>query len=201
MKSLTDIANLLSKFEILDQSVQPYFIKDRNGVYRYCNDTFVKQLGITKKRILGATAFDLFPIATARVYTDSDRELFAKAERKQQYVGPIALAHSEANTVTFQKNIIFDHVGAPVGYLGTFILDSHASPTQTSSPADVLTKKEATVLNYIAQGFSKKVIAEKLSISEHTVASHMKAIYSKLDVHSKTEAVYKALIQMKTVII
>ena len=200
MKALTDVVNLLSNFEILDQSVQPFFIKDCKGVYCYCNDTFVKQLGITKKRILGATAFDLFPIANARVYTESDRELFATAERKQQYVGPIALAHSDSTAVTFKKNIIFDQVGAPVGFLGTFVLDGQTSPAKTSSPADVLTKKEATVLNYIAQGFSNKVIAEKLSISEHTVASHMKAIYSKLDVHSKTEAVYKALIQMKTVI-
>ena len=50
-----------------------------------------------------------------------------------------------------------------------------------------------------SHGFLAAVIADKLSISEHTVASHMKAIYSKLDVHSKTEAVYKALIQMNTV--
>jgi len=199
MKALTDVVTLLSNFEILDQSVQPFFIKDRNGVYCYCNDTFVKQIGISKKRILGATAYDLFPIANARVYTESDRELFATAERKQQYVGPIALPHSDTTSVTFQKNIIFDHAGAAVGFLGTFVLDGQASPAKTSSPVDVLTKKEATVLNYIAQGFSNKVIAEKLSISEHTVASHMKAIYSKLDVHSKTEAVYKALIQMKTV--
>ncbi len=81
----------------------------------------------------------------------------------------------------------------------TFRLDGNESLAIPSSPIDVLTKKETTVLNYIAQGFSNKVTAEKLSISQHTVASHMKAIYSKLDVHSKTEAVYKALIQMKTV--
>ena len=81
----------------------------------------------------------------------------------------------------------------------TFLLDGTESLALSSSPVDVLTKKETTVLHYIAQGFSNKVIAEKLSISQHTVASHMKAIYSKLDVHSKTEAVYKALIQMKTV--
>jgi DNA-binding CsgD family transcriptional regulator len=202
MKALTDVVNLLSNFEILDQSVQPFFIKDSKGVYCYCNETFVKQLGISKNRILGATAFDLFPIANARVYTESDRELFATEERKQQYVGPIALAHSKANAVTFQKNIIFDHLGSAVGFLGTFVLDSPASPAspvKASSPIDVLTKKEATVLNYVAQGFSNKVIAHKLSISEHTIASHMKAIFSKLDVHSKTEAVYKALIQIKTV--
>lgn len=81
----------------------------------------------------------------------------------------------------------------------TFLLDGAESFAKSSSLVDVLTKKEVTVLNYVAQGFSNKVIAEKLSISQHTVASHMKAIYSKLDVHSKTEAVYKALIQMKTV--
>ena len=101
--------------------------------------------------------------------------------------------------MTFQKNIIFDNRGCAAGFLGTFMLDSLTSTKQPNSAIEVLTKKETAVLNYIAQGFSNKVIADKLSISEHTVASHMKAIYSKLDVHSKTEAVYKALIQMNTV--
>jgi DNA-binding CsgD family transcriptional regulator len=197
MNALTDVVALLSNFDILDQSVQPFFIKDCKGVFCYCNDSFVKQLGITKKRILGATAFDLFPVANATVYVESDRELFATAVRKQQYVGPIALAHSEANKVTFQKNIIFDNKGSAAGFLGTFVLDEETNSSEPNTATAVLTKKEATVLNYIAQGFSNKVIAAKLSISEHTVASHMKAIYSKLQVHSKTEAVYKALIQMK----
>lgn len=201
MNALTDVVALLSNFEILDQSSQPFFIKDSKGVYCYCNDAFVKQLGIAKKRIVGATAFDLFPIANAKVYTESDRELFATAKRQQQYVGPIALANSEASAVTFQKNIIFDNRGASAGFLGTFFLNDTSSAEQPTPLVGVLTKKEATVLNYIAQGFSNKVIAEKLAISEHTVASHMKAIYSKLDVHSKTQAVYKALIQMKTVIV
>jgi len=198
MNALSDVVSLLSNFEILDQSTQPFFIKDSKGVYCYCNDTFIKQIGITKSRILGSTAFDLFPIANAKVYTESDRELFATTVRKQQYVGPIALTNSEANAVTFQKNIIFDNDGFAVGFLGTFVLESATSSSAPKSAIDVLTKKEATVLQYIAQGFSNKVIAAKLSISEHTVASHMKAIYYKLDVHSKTEAVYKALIQMKT---
>ncbi len=59
----------------------------------------------------------------------------------------------------------------------TFLLDGTESFAKSSSPVDVLTKKEVTVLNYIAQGFSNKVIAEKISISQHTVVSHMKAIY------------------------
>ena len=54
-----------------------------------------------------------------------------------------------------------------------------------------------TVLNYLAQGLSTKKISQALMISDHTVASHLKSIYAKLDVHSKTEAVYKALIKIQ----
>jgi DNA-binding CsgD family transcriptional regulator len=196
MQNLTDVVSLLSTFEILDQSTEPYFIKNEKGLFCYCNDTFSKKIGINKNKILGSTVFDLFPVANARVYADADVELFSTTSRNQEYAGPIALPGSSAKSVTFKKNIIFSKEGAAVGYLGTFQL-SQEKVNVANHTSNKLSPKEITVLNYIAQGFSAKKISKALAISNHTVASHIKSIYSKLNVHSKTEAVYKALIQIQ----
>ena len=56
-----------------------------------------------------------------------------------------------------------------------------------------LTQKEKEVLAELIEGKSFKMIADSLGISYETVRSHMKSIYSKLHVHSNTEAVIKAL--------
>jgi DNA-binding NarL/FixJ family response regulator len=45
----------------------------------------------------------------------------------------------------------------------------------------------------IAKGFANKEIADKLGISYQTVKVHMKNIYEKLHVHSRTEVVLKYL--------
>lgn len=60
-------------------------------------------------------------------------------------------------------------------------------------PAIRLTPHELRILQLLAEGHSYKTAAAALSNSVHTVAFHMKSIYSKLQVHSKSEAVAKAL--------
>jgi DNA-binding NarL/FixJ family response regulator len=64
-----------------------------------------------------------------------------------------------------------------------------APPVDTVS---ALTERELLVLTRIAQGFNYVEIAELEGISRHTVHAHIKNIYSKLAVHSKTEAVFEA---------
>lgn len=58
---------------------------------------------------------------------------------------------------------------------------------------EALTARETEVLELVAAGLSNKQIAEELGISAHTVKFHVNAILSKLDVHSRTEAVVKAM--------
>jgi two-component system NarL family response regulator len=54
---------------------------------------------------------------------------------------------------------------------------------------DPLTVRELNVLNLLAQGRSNKEIAMKLYISETTVKSHLRSIFTKLNVLSRTEAI------------
>ncbi len=55
-----------------------------------------------------------------------------------------------------------------------------------------LTTRETEVLTHLCKGKSYKMIADDLFISEETVRRHIKNIYRKLEVHSKSEAVAKA---------
>jgi len=56
-----------------------------------------------------------------------------------------------------------------------------------------LTAQETELLRLLTEGHYKKTAAKELGISTNTVSFHLKNIYAKLQVHSKTEAVAKAL--------
>lgn len=55
-----------------------------------------------------------------------------------------------------------------------------------------LTPRESQVLQLLAEGIANKAIANSLSISEHTVKFHVKALMTKLSAQSRTEAVVRA---------
>jgi DNA-binding NarL/FixJ family response regulator len=56
-----------------------------------------------------------------------------------------------------------------------------------------LTDREREILRYLTEGMSYKMIANTCYISVETVSGHIKNIYKKLQVHSKSEAVIKAM--------
>ena len=56
-----------------------------------------------------------------------------------------------------------------------------------------LTPQETHLLKLLVEGHHKKTAAHEMGISFHTVSFHLKNIYEKLQVHSKSEAVAKAL--------
>jgi RNA polymerase sigma factor (sigma-70 family) len=59
--------------------------------------------------------------------------------------------------------------------------------------ADDLTERERELLSLLARGKQYKEIADQLGISTDTVRSHIRRIYRKLHVHSRTEATVKFL--------
>ncbi len=58
-----------------------------------------------------------------------------------------------------------------------------------------ISEREQEVLALLVQGLNYKQIAEKLFISPETVRNHIRNIYEKLHVHSRSEAVAKAIKQ------
>ena len=57
----------------------------------------------------------------------------------------------------------------------------------------MLTSRETDVLGLLAKGCSYAAIGERLGISAHTVASHVKNAYRKLEVHCAAAAVMRAV--------
>ena len=58
---------------------------------------------------------------------------------------------------------------------------------RAADPSFGLSERELEVLRLFAQGRSANWIADSLVISKNTVRAHLRAIYSKLDVHSRQE--------------
>jgi len=65
--------------------------------------------------------------------------------------------------------------------------------TDLSSSTSSLTKREEEILQALATGKTALAIAHNLSISEPTVKTHMMAIYRKLNVNNKTNALAEAM--------
>ena len=56
-----------------------------------------------------------------------------------------------------------------------------------------LSDREKEILALLVDGLSKKQIAENIFLSHHTVDSHIRNIYAKLEVHSRSSAISKAI--------
>jgi DNA-binding NarL/FixJ family response regulator len=56
-----------------------------------------------------------------------------------------------------------------------------------------LTERERGVLELMVKGLIKKEIADQLSLSYHTIDTHLRNIYQKLHVHTRAGAVVKAV--------
>ena len=71
----------------------------------------------------------------------------------------------------------------------TFVPPAIAAKLATRVAAPELTGRQTEVLRLLATGKSNKEISQELCISDSTVKSHLKGIFSKLNVLSRTEAV------------
>ncbi|MBX3721784.1 MAG: response regulator transcription factor [Turneriella sp.] len=75
------------------------------------------------------------------------------------------------------------------GFFGKLALAGE--PQQNPEAENVLSEREHDILSRLSQGYSYKEIAQLAAISVHTVHTHIKNIYRKLEVNSRAEAVYR----------
>ena len=71
--------------------------------------------------------------------------------------------------------------------------ESHLIPPDTIAHMPALTKREQEVLTYIATSATNREIAERLTVSEETVRTHVKGVLRKLNQTNRTQAVVEAL--------
>jgi DNA-binding NarL/FixJ family response regulator len=70
------------------------------------------------------------------------------------------------------------------------------APARTDASTDAsegLTTREVEVLALVGQGLTDAEVAERLVVSIRTVHAHLRSIYRRLDVHSRTAATRYAL--------
>jgi DNA-binding NarL/FixJ family response regulator len=86
--------------------------------------------------------------------------------------------------------------GSPMSsHIARKIVQSFLPAAPVSAEAQSLSPREAEVLDLLAKGFLYKEIAEQMKVSYATVHTHIRHIYEKLHVRSRTEAVAKHLNQ------
>jgi DNA-binding NarL/FixJ family response regulator len=126
-------------------------------------------------------------IVVLTVFEDTDNILKAISNGASGYL----LKGSSLDEIIDSLKLIYSG-GAPINpQIAKKILDVFK---QSNSQNDYgLTPREKEVLVYLVDGLLKKQIADKMSITFHTVDKHLRSIYSKLQVPSRSQAVSKAI--------
>jgi DNA-binding NarL/FixJ family response regulator len=88
--------------------------------------------------------------------------------------------------------------GSPMNsHIARKVVQSFQKPAAAVPDNDHLSPREAEVLDLLAKGYLYKEIAEQTGITYATVHTHIRHIYEKLQVRSRTEAVAKHLCQTR----
>jgi len=95
----------------------PAWIKNKAGEYIHVNQLFLERFGLTYEKVIGHTAFDIFPYETAQVYSQEDHKVIENAhsinfqiKRGEQWYltikSPVLSATGEIiGTTGFERNI------------------------------------------------------------------------------------------------
>ena len=94
------------------------------------------------------------------------------------------------------RNALLDVIGggSPMSSeIARRVVESFRHKTKTTDKAVGLSAREEEILVLLSKGFSNKLIADELGLSIDTVSSHLKRVYQKMHVNSRTEAVIRFL--------
>jgi DNA-binding NarL/FixJ family response regulator len=84
--------------------------------------------------------------------------------------------------------------GAPMtSEIARRVVEAFQHPPPAPEERIELSRREKEVLELVSRGYGNKEVADQLSITLETVRYHLKQVYEKLHVHSRTEAVLKYL--------
>ena len=120
-------------------------------------------------------------------YEDPDRIFSALRAGASGYI----LKRSEPAQVLSAIHDVH-HGGAPMsGEIARRVIAHFQKQHVASAEVEKLSAREREVLELVSHGFSNKEIADRLSVTVEAVRWHLKHIYIKLHVHSRTEAALK----------
>lgn len=146
--------------------------------------------GITCTRKLKALpAFQHVQVIVLSVLEDNDKILEAivagasgymlKGEKPENILAALRQVHAGGSSMSAEiaRKVL------------SLIRITHQQPSEKIE----LSEKETQVLNGLVEGLSYKMIGDKYAMAIDTVRGYIKRIYEKLQVHSRSEAVAKAL--------
>lgn len=124
-------------------------------------------------------------------------------------LGEEPVAEWAARALRLGARAVLSHAAGPAELVATIeavaaglvvlppeLIGSAAASTRPSDPGPQhLTGREIEILGLLAAGLANKTIAGRLGISEHTVKSHVAALFGKLGVSTRAEAVAVAVRQ------
>jgi DNA-binding NarL/FixJ family response regulator len=84
--------------------------------------------------------------------------------------------------------------GAPMSReIARKVIVSFQEPVTTAAEVEGLSSREREILELLAEGFPNKQIADRVGLTDGTVRWHLRHVYNKLHVRSRTEAALKFL--------
>jgi len=123
------------------------------------------------------------------VYEDSDSIFRALRAGASGYL----LKRSEPEQLLEAIRDVFQGGSPMTSQIARKVVQTFRASEEAQDLSMKLTEREAEILDSLAKGYANKEIADKLEVSVPTVRSHLRSIYEKLHVHSRTEAVAKYL--------
>jgi len=170
---------------------------DRDGTLIYASPAFGRMVGIDCKPLIGSPP--PYPWWPPELHAEISRQRRAVTsgliQELQIRTGATVVRDSKGHRFRclvdgqILRNLEDRQLGALIRYHPNVALEQHQHVTQFVPPTelDVLSARERDVLRHLVEGRDPVAIGAELCISPHTVRNHLKSIYRKLDVHSRTE--------------
>lgn len=137
------------------------------------------------------TVLELFPGSRVLLLSSDDDEKYIVQALK---TGASGFLIKNARLMDIYSSIrdVFD-AGACLSPVAAKKLIDHLKGNVAEQLATRLTKREMELVNLLKEGFSYKEMAKRMFVSVYTINHHLKNIYQKLGVESKSELISKIL--------
>lgn len=183
------------------RSILEELVSDAGFIVRTCG-SFGDALGYLRREKFSLAVIDLSLQGTVNGFADQEAavpdlegyELLAAARSSAiptivvsgiTETDEIQRAYSEFSISTFIEKRAFDRAAF------RRLIEETKKTHESQSELNALTEREREVLDLLAQGLTNKQIAARLVITTNTVKRHLKAIFEKLNVHTRSAATAK----------